>query len=462
MKCASVFVFLLSLSLASHSAAMTLYSGEMELVAVSGGGCAEKDKPGTRIPLVLTLEQVGDSNGRQITGYFSGPEIQTGRFSGDDLGRLQLVYPDEAKLNQGNNILELSIGVLGVDGELREKPQSDFEECYFEKAVLKLKQEAAGDKAESVFARQSNLFSAEAHFASGHALLKADKPEEAIADFTKSLNLRSMVDPNDPDRAVPAVSLALAQIMAGREAKAEAVLRDLLGTKTETGDEPLKRRTVASVSLCNEEQFLESDAGRKASRQLMDIVARTFGSLEGVAVPLSACYCEMAKEQREQDDPDLAIEYFKKALKLNPDNPDIVTGVAMSFVDKEAPAEGRKYLDEHKEHFIKRSGKEPYDALLSYLYAAEAQQEASDGDLSRAVDLLREAVKAEPGDRSLMIELTRVLGKKGKTAEARKLLEGGRKDCRDESCRREFADEIARQEMIERMVKRLETRSRVQ
>jgi len=52
-----------------------------------------------------------------------------------------------------------------------------------------------------------------------------------------------------------------------------------------------------------------------------------------------------------------------------------------------------------------------------------------------------------------------VLGKEGKSAEARKLLEDGRKGCKDETCRQEYADEVARQDMIERMVRRLETQS---
>jgi len=205
-RIATVITFLLlALPLAPcASAAMTLYSGEMELVAVSGGGCTEKDKPGSRLPLDLTLEQGNSSSGQPLTGFFSGPDMQTGRFSGNDLGQLQVVYPDKPDRSQGDT-LALSATLRGLDGELREKTQTDPAGCYFEKAVLRLKQVATGSKAESEYVRQGNLFSAEAYCMSGQSLLQADKPDEAIQELTKSLNLRNVVNPNDSDRAIPAV-----------------------------------------------------------------------------------------------------------------------------------------------------------------------------------------------------------------------------------------------------------------
>jgi len=435
---------------------MTLYSGEMELVTVSGAGCLDKDKTGNRFPLEMALDQRSSPDGQQISGYFSGLEIQSGHFSGNDLGRLQVAYPDEPGPVQGHT-LALSITPEGANGELHEKPQSDSTNCYFEKAVLTLKKEATGGKAKSSFDRQSTLFSADAYFISGQSLLKVDKHEEAIRELTKSLNLRSKVNSSDPDRAYPAVSIAIAHMMAGRETEALAELRDLFGKKSETEDAAVKRRMTVIVSLCNDVQYLESDAGQKASAQLMDVTAREFGSLNGVAAPLAACYYEMGKEHKEQDDPDLAIEFFQKAAKLKPDNPDSIIGLVMSFVEKEAPAEGRTYLKEHAQIFINNAGQAAYDALLSFLYAAEAQQVEKSGDLIRAEELSREALKAKPGEFILIIKLTRLLGKEGKYAEARKLLEDGGKACTEDVCRKEYAEESARQDFIERMVKRLES-----
>jgi tetratricopeptide (TPR) repeat protein len=244
--------------------------------------------------------------------------------------------------------------------------------------------------------------------------------------------------------------------MAGREAEAPALVRELFGEEKETEDARIKQRMAVSVSLCNDEQYLESDAGQKASIQLMDVVAREFGSLDGVAVPLAACYFEMGKERKEQDDPDSAIEFFQKAFKLNPDNPESVTGVVMSYIDKQDPAEGRRYLKDREQIFIKRAGKEHYNSLLSYLYVAEAQEAENSGDLTRAEELSRESVKAGPNDRTLIINLSRVLGREAKFAEARRLLEDGGKGCGDETCRREYSDELARQGLIERMVKLIE------
>jgi tetratricopeptide (TPR) repeat protein len=446
---------LLALPLAScTSASMTLYSGEMGLVTISGGGCSEKYMNGSRIALNLVLDQGSSSNGQQITGYFSGPDIQSGHFSGNDLSQLQVVYPDEPNLTQGHTLMLLTTPD-GVYGELHEKPQADSTNCYFEKAILTLKLEATGIKAKSGFNRQRKTFEAESYYISGQSLLKSDKPEEAIHDLTKSLNLRNIVNPNDPDKAYPAVSIAIAHAMAGREAKALAIIRDLLGEKIEKGEAISKQRMIVSVSLCKDQQLLESEAGQKAVTQLMDVVAREFGSLNGVSAPLAACYYEIGKERRELEDYDLAIDFFQKALSLNPDDPSSIAEIAMSFVDKESPAEGRKYLIGNSQIFIKEAGKHSYDILLSNLYAAEVQQVENSGDLPRAEELSREALEARPGEIVLIIGLTRVLGKEGKYAEARKLLEDGKKSCSDETCRKEYDVELNRQDLIERIVKRL-------
>ena len=462
MSCVTNIITLLLLALPLTSCASTtttLYSGEMELVTLSGSGCSEKDKTGSRIPLELELEQGNSANGQQITGYFTGPDIQGGRFSGNDLGQLQVIYPDESDSTTQGHTLMLTTSPEGANGELHEKPRADSTNCYYEKAVLKLKHEATGNKAKLEYDRQSKLFSATAYYSSGQLLLKVDKPEEAIRDLTMSLNLRTMVNPNDPEKAYPAVSIAIAHVMAGREAEALAILRNLFGDKSETGNALIKQRSTASDSLCNNVLSLESFAGQKASMQLMDVAAQKFGNLNEVAVHLAACYFELGKERKEQDDPDLAIDFFQRALKLNPGDPNSISGVVMSLLDKEDPADGRRYLTEHAQIFKEKAGIGPYDALLSYLYAAEAQQAENSGDMLRAEQLSREALKASPGERVLVIKLTRVLGKAGKYAEARKLLNDSSKGCGDDACRQEYADELARQDLLERMVKRLQAHS---
>ena len=461
MKVSRVFAFLLLALPAASSAyaAVTLYRGEMELVVVSGKGCSEKDKTGNRIPINLALQQDGSSG--QFSGFFSGSDIARGQFTGGNLGRLQVVYPDKPSRSPGDALV-LAPASGGLEGELREIAQTDPGGCYFEKAVLRLKQEATGSEAEAEYLRQGNLFNSEAYFLSGESLLQSDKADAAILDFTKSLNLRTKVNPRDPDRASPAVSIAIAHLVAGRETKASAVLRDLMQDRSGSGDAQVKLRTAAIDSLCSEEHYLESKAGQKASLRLMDLAGHEFGGLNEVAVPLAACYTEIARERADQEGPESAIEFFQKAVQLNPANPDSITGVVMSYLDMESPVEGRAFLHDHTENFIKAAGKDSYDTLLSYVYASEAQQEENNGNLVRAEELSREAIKSRPGERILVITLSRILRKEGKHAEARKLLEGGQKACGDEACRKEYGEEAAQQDMIERMVKRLETQSRNQ
>jgi hypothetical protein len=68
---------------------------------------------------------------------------------------------------------------------------------------------------------------------------------------------------------------------------------------------------------------------------------------------------------------------------------------------------------------------------------------------------LREALRIIPGERTLIINLSRVLGKVAKPDEARKLLEDAGKGCSDETCRQEYAGELARQNRIEWILNRL-------
>jgi thioredoxin-like negative regulator of GroEL len=112
-------------------------------------------------------------------------------------------------------------------------------------------------------------------------------------------------------------------------------------------------------------------------------------------------------------------------------------------------------LQEHAQVVIDKAGRGIYNGNLSYLYAAEARQAEQDRDYVRAEQLLREALQIIQGERTLTINLSRVLGKMAKPDEARKLLEDAGKGCSDETCRLEYADELARQERIARILNRL-------
>ncbi len=102
-----------------------------------------------------------------------------------------------------------------------------------------------------------------------------------------------------------------------------------------------------------------------------------------------------------------------------------------------------------------KAGMESYNDSLSYLYAAEAKQAERGRDYAQAEQLMRNAIKIHPGERAYIIGLAAILAKEAKSGEALKLLEEGRKGCGDETCRLEYSTELARQEQIERMIKRL-------
>jgi tetratricopeptide (TPR) repeat protein len=450
-------ILLLALSLAACVSTDThLYRGEMELVTVSGDACPEKDKISSRIPLELVLERNSSSGSQPIAGYFNGPDMQTGHFLGNDITQLLVAYPGEADSVTQGHTLVLSPTPDGMIGELREKPQGDSGSCYFEKAAISLKRAATGSEAKAAFERQRKLFSAEEYYNRGQALLKNNNPGEALRNLNESLKLRNEVDPNDPNRVYPIFSIAIAHIMTGREGKAMAIMRDLFKEKPATGIDMLKLRVGVSGGLCAFTNETDGDALQKAAEQLMDAVAREFGGLNGVGDFLNECYRELGRERLEQGDADQSIEYFRKALTLNPEDSDSIIGVVVGFIARDAPAEGRRFLQEHAQIVMDKAGRSGYNGTLSFLYAAEARLAEKAGDYAHAEQLLREALKIVQGERTLTINLSRVLGKMAKPDEARKLLEEARNGCGDETCRLEYADELARQERIELMVKRLE------
>ncbi len=448
-------ILLLALPLAACVSTTTLYRGEMELVTVSGDACPEKGEKNNIIPLELVLERERSFGSQRINGYLNGPDVQTGHFQGSDISRLLVAYPDETGLTAQGHTLELSLTADGVNGELHEKPQATSSNCYFEKAVLRLKSAAVGSEAEVAFVRQRKLFSAEDHYIRGQALLKANNPEEALRDLSESLKLRNEVNSNDPNTVYPAFSIAVAHVMAGREGEALSMLRGLFAERPDTDVTMLKKRMSVSIGICAYTKETGGDARQAASEHLMDVVAREFGKVNEVGAVLAECYRELGQEQIEQDDPEQSMEYFQKALALTPNDADSIVGVIIAHIAKNTPAEGRRFLQEHAQEIIDKTGKESYNADLAYLYAAEAKQAEKGRDYARAEQLLREALKILPGERARIINLATVLGKAGKPDEARTLLEDARKRCIDEPCRLEYTDELARQERIERIVNRL-------
>ena len=108
---------------------------------------------------------------------------------------------------------------------------------------------------------------------------------------------------------------------------------------------------------------------------------------------------------------------------------------------------------------INRAGKDSCNGSLSYLFAVEAKQAERGRDYTRAEQLLREALKTLPGDRVYIINLATVLAKESKNDEALKLLEDAKKGCGDEVCRREYTNELNRQEQIGRILQRLKRKS---
>ena len=450
----SILSLLLSACVSTTS---QLYRGDMELVTVSGDSCVEFEKENTHIQLELILKQYKSNNGQQITGYLSGPDIQTGKLSGSDVTQLQVAYPDESdSIVQGHSLLLAPTPDGGINGELHEKPVGSSG-CYFVNAAIRLKHAANESEAAVAFDRQQKLFVADTLFLKGQIQLKANNPEEALRNFSESQRVRNEEYPLEVSSSYRAFSIATAHMMAGRSGYALKTFRNLLNEKQIAEAATRQRHFDVIRSLCAYTFEAKDDVRKIATEQLLDGLAHDSNGPGEDGAVFAECYLELGQNRIDQDEPDEAIEYFQKALNLNPNDTDSIGGIVMSNVVKGNPTEGRTFLQKHSQVMIDKTGSENYNSGLLRLYATEAKQAEREHDYMRAELLLREALKISPNERLLVIDLATVLEKIEKRDEAQKLLETASSNCSDEPCRRDYASALARQKQIEKIVDRLGT-----
>jgi tetratricopeptide (TPR) repeat protein len=319
-----------------------------------------------------------------------------------------------------------------------------------------MKQVATGNESAAAFDTLQKVFAAEVQYNKGKALLKDNNPDEAIRHFTESLKLRLETAPYDPSRAYTVQAIAMAHFMAGREQAALKLVRDLINEPYETIPGVPSLTTSISAGLCADASEADGDQRQRAAEQLMDAVAREFSGRSEVSLILNTCYRELGQEHISQEDPYRALDYFRKAVALNPRDSESIFGVVISLVATESPTEARTYLQEHQQIILDSNGQNNYNASLSYLYAAEAEVAEHDKDYPGAERHLREALSILPAEHTHIINLSRLLGKMNKGPEALQLLEDARKGCQDEPCHQEYTDEITRQKQIESLMDRLE------
>jgi tetratricopeptide (TPR) repeat protein len=438
------------------SATTQLYRGDMELVTVSGDACPDNIKANANIQLELVLEENRSNNEKNISGYLSGPEIQTGKISGNDYSNLQIRYPDESDSVSQIHTLHMNSTSDGMSGELHEKPHGSSSQCFFEEAVLKLKNSGTGGEAAAAFKRQQKLFVADELFNSGLALLKNNKPVEALLKLTESQKLQNELDPFGANSTYQTFSIASAYIMAGQTNNAQDTLRNLFAEDQAFGTNNSKKRFDVIRRLCAFTYDSKDDVRQKSAEQLLDEAARNYGGITGSGMAFAECYREFGRNLIEQEEVDHAIEYFLKALAQDPNDADSIAGVLVGNIARATPANGRIFLQEHAQIVITKTGRDNYNLALTNLYIAEANQAEKNKEFAQAENLIRETLKIFPNEHGLVIRLSRILEKRGKPDEALKLLESASSDCKETNCSLAYEKELVHQKQIDGIVKRIE------
>ncbi|MDD5612867.1 MAG: hypothetical protein PHF75_07480, partial [Gallionella sp.] len=129
------------------------YEGTLTFRVLTGKDCGE-----TKVGDTRTLQLVVTSSGKQISGYTLVQGGLPGRYSGEQVDRLVLEYPDPQQAT-GHAIALNGIGAAALTGEVREKSlQPNEPGCNFSRAEIAAQQMADGAKAEELQSQFINNF----------------------------------------------------------------------------------------------------------------------------------------------------------------------------------------------------------------------------------------------------------------------------------------------------------------
>lgn len=385
------------------------YTGTMQAIAFSGKGC--QGQPVTmQVELLLRKDQGSDV----ISGYFEGQGISTGKFSGNNVLRLDVRYPyhDESKA-AGHSISIAGDGDT-LTAELRDRHlEPTDEDCSFDQARMTLVRSGHYDSA-ARFSAVAGLFDAQLTHSQAFHLASTGRYAAALPLYEKALSLVDLATTGDAIQAAPYITtLANAYIKLGR-------IDDF---------NKLFDQRIAQIS---------------------DKAMRAIYSAHCVHFLLQAGRASLYKEEYPE-----SLEFFQKAYRLAPQNPEAGSAVVMIYLRTGRHDSAISFLEEVLKTAESESSRKNVRIALANMYLQRAQKFDGEGKIAEASADLAKADSINPDSALYLIALARLRHKYGNLAVAEELLQQGFVRFQDEPSRQQLVAARDRMQQTEAILKKL-------
>lgn len=403
-----ICIAVILLSPAQLVAETQFYRGNMDVVTGSGMLC-EKVLGQHTISLVF---EKSDHNSA-ITGYFEGKGITIGRFSGTDLARMTVIYPDYDEEQATGHLLSLTRSHSILEGELHDKHvNASAKVCNFDLARLKLQLVAEGESARIQLTQVTKLFDAELANSNARALTRKGDYENALPLFKKALDLADTVLDHDLfplDSSI--VGLASSYFWLGRFKEFNQIYDERFGTVT---DEQGKH-------ILNGQRFMSQ--------------------------------FHMGSEAVKRGEYDEALKILLPTYKLNMQNMEIIGSIITSYLHSERFIDAIGFLEQGIPKLDREADRKVVIGTIAMISFLKAKKDEKDGREIEAEADLRKAVSLNPAYVPFLVALARQRHKAGSFEEANKLLLEGLDRFKDEPSRKEIIVALEKMKQIETIMK---------
>jgi tetratricopeptide (TPR) repeat protein len=491
MKINSVLIdlFFLVSAITPATAETFLYRGELELISISGKDCADT-KQGSRIPIEVALKREKNGSGERIDGYYSGPGMEMGHFSGTALDTLHVVNSSEIMLAPQEHNLALRSEGDGLAGELHEKTVMDHEPgCSFSLGKLYLKKDGEDKQPDSGYLSLSRQFGAESESHLGTRLFLDGRIAESRPHFETALRFWEEKDGNNSTQLFDQlVFLAGATAWLGQHDESFALLERAMQLPADAVKKE-ENRQFAIMLLCGTmAKAVDEDKGTEVMGYIARLRSRFPDSLLPLITQAEALIetgmteegCQLLEAELpkhpddpllkktlahglyhlgweffDTDDPDKSLAQFLRALDLDPGNPEIFSGIVTWYSKRGIPGEAHKVVQGKKAAMVNELGPAAFDSIEAYIYHEEARLAEKNAQYPQAEELYRRAISMDPSSHMHVIGLAGLLHKTGHYTEAVKLLEEQLKICQNEQCRNAIVETQKKQALLQKVLKRL-------
>ncbi|BCS54248.1 lipopolysaccharide assembly protein LapB [Geobacter sp. SVR] len=362
------------------SAATELYTGTMEIFAVSGNACG-----GLELAHNVSLFLRRDRDGSPVSGFFQGATITTGKFSGKDLSKLEVRYPYHDELRASGHSLSITPAGGELLVELRDRHlEPGDDDCNFDLARMRLTRTGKGESVESLLKPVSAMFEAQLLRSEAYDLAGQGRYEEALPLYEKAL--------------------AMADASAGGDAgQMAAYVVGLAGTYVRLG------RFAQFSRLYDERIGVVSDAG---IRDMLAGQRVRSGLLAGKAALVAEDYKG-------------ALQSFRKAYSLQPHNVEAVAAVMTAQVRMGDHDGAIAFLENVLASAESDGERQGMRGALAHVYFLRAQKYDRNGAETAAEADLEKADALDPYSPQYLVARARLLHKRGSLEDAEKLLQQG-------------------------------------